>query len=316
MTYSLLLGLAVGLSVLFFWIGRRAARTNPGLSNQVNRYLEDNPDSLLRDSSVVAAAHEPSFFERVLAPGMRSGLGRLGSLTPSRGAEAIAKKLDTAGHPMGLTALNFLGLKFISAILGAVVGALVFTLLLKQSLTYGLLFALIFGILGFYLPNFWLSSVVRRRQHDIVRALPDALDMIVVCTEAGQSFDQAIRRVSEYWHNPLTDEFNRILAEIAFGRTRHEALTSTSERIQMTEMSNLIAAIIQADVLGVSIGKVLRVQADQLRTIRRQRAEELARQASIKMLFPLVFLIFPAMFAVLLGPAIPLLMEVFGGGGL
>ncbi len=170
--------------------------------------------------------------------------------------------------------------------------------------------------MGFYLPNFWLSSVVRRRQHDIVRALPDALDMIVVCTEAGQSFDQAIRRVSEYWHNPLTDEFNRILAEIAFGRTRHEALTSTSERIQMTEMSNLIAAIIQADVLGVSIGKVLRVQADQLRTIRRQRAEELARQASIKMLFPLVFLIFPAMFAVLLGPAIPLLMEVFGGGGL
>ena len=315
MTYSLLLGLVVGLSVLFFWIGRRAAHTNPGLSDQVNRYLEDNPDSLLQGSAVVAAAREPTFFERVLAPGMRSGLNRLGSLTPARGAEELAKKLDTAGHPMGLTALNFLGLKFISAILGAVVGALVFMLVLKQSLTYGLLFALIFGILGFYVPNFWLSSVVRRRQREIVRSLPDALDMIVVCTEAGQSFDQAIRRVSEHWHNALTDEFNRILAEIAFGRTRHEALTATSERIQMTEMSNLIAAIIQADVLGVSIGKVLRVQADQLRVIRRQRAEELARQASIKMLFPLVFLIFPAMFAVLLGPAIPLLIEVFGGGG-
>ena len=145
-----------------------------------------------------------------------------------------------------------------------------------------------------------------------MRALPDALDMIVVCTEAGQSFDQALRRLSEHWHNPLTEEFNRILAEIAFGRTRHEALSAAAHRIQLTEMSNLIAAIIQADVLGVSIGKVLRVQADQLRTIRRQRAEELARQASLKMLFPLVFLIFPAMFAVLLGPAIPLIMETFG----
>jgi tight adherence protein C len=137
--------------------------------------------------------------------------------------------------------------------------------------------------------------------------------MIVVCTEAGQSFDQALRRVSEYWHNPLTDEFNRILAEVAFGRTRHEALAAASQRIQLNEMSNLIAAIIQADILGVSIAKVLRIQADQLRTIRRQRAEELAHQASIKMLFPLVFLIFPAMLAVLLGPAIPLIMETFAG---
>ena len=137
--------------------------------------------------------------------------------------------------------------------------------------------------------------------------------MIVVCTEAGQGFDQALRRVSEQWHNALTDEFSRILAEIAFGRTRHEALTAASRRIRVNEMSNLISAIIQADLLGVGISKVLRVQADQLRIVRRQRAEELAHQASIKMLFPLVFLIFPAMLAVLLGPAIPLIMETFGG---
>jgi pilus assembly protein TadC len=116
-----------------------------------------------------------------------------------------------------------------------------------------LIFTIVFGILGFYLPELWLSSAIRSRQRLIVRALPDALDMIVVCTEAGQSFDQALRRVSEYWHNPLTDEFNRILAEVAFGRTRHEALAAASQRIQLNEMSNLIAAIIQADILGVSI---------------------------------------------------------------
>ena len=313
MTYSLLLGLAVGLSVFFVFVGRRASRTKAVAPDQINRYLEDNPDSLLQGSALVAA--EPGFFQRVLAPSLRGVLSRVGSFTPSRNAEATAKKLDSAGHPMSLTVLNFLGLKFIVAILGAVVGALLMIGLLHQSLVGGLLFGVVFAILGFYLPTLWLNSVIRRRQHDIVRALPDALDMIVVSTEAGQSFDQSLRRVSEHWHNALTEEFTRILAELAFGRTRHEALTAASERIQLTEMSNLIAAIIQADILGISIGNVLRVQADQLRTIRRQRAEELARQAAIKMLFPLVFLIFPAMFAVLLGPAIPLLMEVFGGIG-
>ncbi len=314
MPYNILLGAAVALSVFFFWVGRRAARANIGSSDQVSRYLEDNPNSLLQDSSVAVNAREPGFFQRVLAPSLRSVLGGMGSLTPSRSTETIAKKLNTAGHPLSLTVLNFLGLKFIAAIVGALLGAFLFVGLFHQSLAFGLLFGLIFAIVGYYVPNFWLNGVVRRRQRDIVRALPDALDMIVVCTEAGQSFDQALRRVSEHWHNALTDEFTRILAEIAFGRTRHEALQSASERIGMNEMSNLIAAIIQADILGVSIGKVLRVQADQLRTIRRQRAEELARQASIKMLFPLVFLIFPAMFAVLLGPAIPLLLGVFGGG--
>jgi len=206
-----------------------------------------------------------------------------------------------------------LGVKFIAALLLAVAGFALFVLVLHQAPALGLLFAIIFGILGFYLPELWLSSTIRSRQREIVRALPDALDMIVVCTEAGQSFDQALRRVGAQWRNPLTDEFNRILAEIAFGRTRHEALASASHRIQLAEMSNLISAIIQADLLGVGISKVLRVQADQLRTLRRQRAEELAHQASIKMLFPLVFLIFPAMLAVLLGPAIPLIMETFGG---
>jgi len=209
--------------------------------------------------------------------------------------------------------LNFLGMKFIAALLVAVAGFALFVLVLHQAPAMGLLFAIIFGILGFYLPELWLSSTIRSRQHEIVRALPDALDMIVVCTEAGQSFDQALRRVSAQWHSPLTDEFSRILAEIAFGRTRHEALTAASRRIQLNETSSLFSAIIQADLLGVSVSKVLRVQADQLRTLRRQRAEELAHQAAIKMLFPLVFLIFPAMLAVLLGPAIPLIMETFGG---
>jgi tight adherence protein C len=312
MSFSIFLGVAVALSVFFFWIGRRAARTTVGLDDQLGRYLEDNPTSILQDSSMVRHV-EPNFAERVLGPAVRNFLSRLGSLTPNRNVETLGRRLETAGRPYGLTVLNFLGVKFIAALLFAVAGFVLFVIVLHQTPTMGVLFLMIFAILGFYLPELWLASTIRSRQRQIVRALPDALDMIVVCTEAGQSFDQALRRVSEHWHNPLTDEFMRILAEIAFGRTRHEALTAASLRIQLAEMSNLIGAIVQADILGVSIAKVLRVQADQLRVIRRQRAEELAHQASIKMLFPLVFLIFPAMLAVLLGPAIPLIMETFGG---
>jgi tight adherence protein C len=312
MPFSLLLGLAVALSVLFFWIGSRASRPATGLDDQLGRYLEDNPNSIMQGAAL-PGQQEPSFFQRVIGPAMRNLLNRLGSLTPNRNVDKLANRLETAGRPFGLTSLNFLGIKLIAALLVGLAGFMLFVFGLRQSLGLGVLFLLVFGILGFYVPELWLSGIIRERQRLIVRALPDALDMIVVCTEAGQGFDQALRRVSEHWHNPLTEEFSRILAEIAFGRTRHEALSGAATRIQLTEMSNLIAAVIQADVLGVSIGKVLRVQADQLRIIRRQRAEELAHQASIKMLFPLVFLIFPAMLAVLLGPAIPLLLETFGG---
>jgi len=305
MPYSTLLGITVGLSVLFVLIGWRLARADTGSTGQLAHFLDDDLSSLLNESYEYTHA-TPRFRDRVLIPAGRGLLQRLGRLAPSYNVEVLTARLETAGRPHGLNVLNFLGLKFIAALLFAALGFALFTLLLKQSVT-----------LGFYVPNVWLGVVIRERKHAILRALPDALDMIVVCTEAGQTFDQALRRVGEYWHTPLTDEFNRILVEMQLGRTRREALSAASERIQLTEMANLIAAIIQADELGVSIGKVLRIQAGQLRTARRQRAEELAHQAAIKLLFPLVFLIFPSMLAVLLGPAIPLILETFAnvGGG-
>jgi len=194
-----------------------------------------------------------------------------------------------------------------------VAGLLFGSFVLRQSLLVSVLFVVAFGVFGFYMPNIWLSGVIRRRQREIMRALPDALDMIVVCTEAGQGLDQAFKRVSARWRNALTEEFVRILTEITLGRTRREALTGASDRFRLPDLSNMITAVIQAEQLGVSIGSVLRIQANQMRIVRRQRAEELARQASIKLLFPLVFLIFPAMFAVLLGPAIPLIVQTFSG---
>ncbi len=311
MPYDLLLGLAVSLSVLFFWLGRRFAATNVAVDDQLDRFLEDDLEAALRFSTP-GSLTRLSFFERVVSPMWRGALGRVGGLAPQRNVDVLTKRLDTAGRPYGLNVLNFLGLKFILALVFAAAGFLLGVAVLQQPLAVGLLLGLALAVIGFYMPNLWLGMVIRARQREIVRALPDALDMIVVCAEAGQSFDQAIKRVGARWHNPLTEEFNRILAEITLGRTRREALSSASDRIQLIEMSNLITAILQADQLGVSIAKVLRVQADQMRIVRRQRAEELARQAAIKMLFPLVFLIFPAMLAVLLGPAIPVLLETLG----
>ncbi len=311
MPYDVLLGVTVALSVLFFLAGRRFAAPSINVDEQLGRYLEEDPSAALR--FIANNPSQLSFGARVLAPLWRGALGRLGGFAPQRNVDVLAKRLDTAGRPYGLNVLNFLGLKFIAVTIFAVVGFVLGIVLLGQPLAVGLLFVLAFCVFGFYAPNVWLSSVIRTRQREILRALPDALDMIVVCAEAGQSFDQALKRVSARWHNPLTDEFNRILTEVALGRTRREALSAASERIQLTDMSNLITAIVQAEQLGVSIANVLRVQADQLRIVRRQRAEELARQASIKMLFPLVFLIFPAMLAVLLGPAVPLIIQTFAG---
>ena len=310
MPYEILVGLAVGLSVMLFWMGRRFAAPSVEVDGQLDRYLIDDMGA---DSRYVIATNPSrlTFTERVLIPLWRNVLSRLGALAPQRNVDTIGRRLETAGRPYGLTVLNFLGLKFIAATLFGIAGLLLGSFVLRQAFLVSILFVLGFGVFGFYVPNIWLSGEIRRRQREIMRALPDALDMIVVCTEAGQGLDQAFKRVGTRWHNALTEEFLRILTEIALGRTRREALTGASDRIQLPDVSNMITAVIQAEQLGVSIGSVLRIQANQMRIVRRQRAEELARQASIKLLFPLVFLIFPAMFAVLLGPAIPLLIQTF-----
>jgi tight adherence protein C len=136
--------------------------------------------------------------------------------------------------------------------------------------------------------------------------------MLNICVGAGLGFDAALSRVSEQWRTPLADEFNRVVAEIRLGKTRRQALLDLARRTEVMELENFVATIVQADQLGVSIAKVLRTQAEQMRILRRQRAEEQARQASIKLLFPLVFMIFPSLLAVLLGPAIPKILDAFG----
>jgi len=184
-----------------------------------------------------------------------------------------------------------------------------------SSLGSRLLLTAAFGVLGFYVPVLWLNLLMSQRRQAILRALPDGLDMLNVCVGAGLGFDAALGRVGERWQSPLADEFNRVVAEIRLGKVRRQALNDLAARTDLPEVESFVAAIVQADQLGVSIAKVLRTQAEQMRIVRRQRAEEIARQATIKMLFPLVFLIFPALLAVLLGPAVPQLLQTFSDLG-
>jgi tight adherence protein C len=162
------------------------------------------------------------------------------------------------------------------------------------------------------MPVLWLRSRIRQRQSEIIKSLPDALDLLTITVEAGMGFDGAIQKVAEKWDNHLSRGFAKVVQEMRLGVIRREALKNMERSMDVPDVTTFIAAIIQADQLGVSIAKILRIQSEQMRIKRRQRAEELANKAPIKMLFPMVFLIFPALFIILLGPAALIIMETPG----
>jgi tight adherence protein C len=250
------------------------------------------------------------FSERVITPVLRGIARGLSRLTPQRNLESLHHQLEVAGSPNNWTVVDFLGVRGLSAIIGA--GAAIF--LASFSRANPLLIAILVaaaGLLGFYVPLLWLGLRARSRQTEIQNALPDALDLLTISVEAGLGLDSAFQRVTQKWDNELSRGFARVLTEIRVGKLRREALHDMAERMDVQDVSNFAAAVIQAEQLGVSITNVLRIQSQQMRIKRRQRAQEKAQQAPIKMLIPLTFLIFPSMFIVLLGPAV---LRLLNGG--
>ena len=254
------------------------------------------------------------FSERVILP-VTKGLARfVGRFTPRKTVAAIQHKLDLAGNPYGWGPTEFIGIRVLAAL---VLGGLGFALILVArniALRQRILLVGVAIVLGYFLPVLWLGGKARTRQNSIVKSLPDALDLLTICVEAGLSFDAAMDRVAEKWEDELSDAFRRVLQELQLGKLRREALRDMSDRMEVRDVGTFVAAIIQADQLGVSLSRVLRIQSDQMRVRRRQRAEELARSAPIKMLPAIAFLIFPAIFVVLLGPAVIQVMstQAFG----
>ena len=246
-------------------------------------------------------------FERMVRPVAQRLAGVTRRFTSSTQVGRTERRLAMAGNPGNLGTSEFLGLKAVVALTASVATFLVLGVLGQNPMLGIVMGAVAVGI-GFMAPEFWLGRRIRGRQRLILRAIPDTLDLLTISVRAGLGFDAALGKVTEKMHGPVPDEFRRGLAEIRMGKTRREALRAIVARTEVAALTSFIGAVIQAEQLGVSISKVLEVQSEQLRIERRQRAEEMAAKAPIKMLLPLVGCIFPALFVVILGPAIILIM--------
>jgi tight adherence protein C len=257
-----------------------------------------------------------SFVERVIMPLLQGIARAVGQRLPGANPEGISVKLAMAGAAPSLTVETFVGLKVAAVIMFAGI-ALLLQIVLPPLIPpptplMAALWSAVSGIAGFFLPDLWLRDRTKRRQKAICRVLPDMVDLISVSVEAGLAFDTALMRISQKARNPLTQEFEKYLLEMQLGKPRREALRQIQVRSGLDDLNAFIGAVIQADQLGVSMAKMLRVQSEQLRVRRRQCVEQLAQKAPLKMLFPMILFIFPAVFVVILGPAARQLLHIGG----
>jgi tight adherence protein C len=287
-------------AIVLVVIGRNAPQSD---ESALQRRLEEFS---IRGETVNLEELELSqpFAERIVYPVARK-LGELAiKFTPENALRSTTKKLELAGNPGRIDPTMFLALRFICGLLFGGLLFLVFSVAPeKMALGRELLIVTAFVILGFFFPELWLSSRIGRRQKAVRKGMPDALDLLTICVEAGLGFDAAMAKVSEKWENELSLAFGRAIREVQLGKVRREALRDMADRLGLPEMTSFVAAVIQSEQLGVSMAKVLRIQADQMRMKRRQHAEEEAHKAPIKMLFPMAGLIFPSLMIVLLTPA-------------
>lgn len=304
---SLLCGVIAALGVLVAFLAFRPSRRSEAdlVAERLDLYEGYVQAPINLD---VEEARQP-FAERVLRP----LLARLSAAVVRRMPEArrqqLQSDLNLAGRPLGLSAGDFLAVRYVASALAALAGGLFG--LLSGSVTSGLLAAAILGLLGFLLPAALLSSRVRQARGEIRRTLPDAMDLMCICVEAGLTFDGAMARVAERHEGIVGREFATVLREVRLGRPRRDAMTALGDRCGVDELHGFAQAVVQSDSLGTSIGRILRVQSDELRRRRRQRAQEQGAKASLKMLFPMILFIFPSIWIVVLGPAVLTLIAEF-----
>jgi len=241
------------------------------------------------------------FSQRVLVPTLDALASVAERMLPGTMLSRLKARLIEAGRPCSVE--RFIAFKALaSVVVFGIYATLVIPTTPAERRPVTILMAIVAALLAFNVPDFWLSNKTDQRRTVIRRHLPDVLDLLSVSVEAGLGFDGAIQKVAEKFKEPVAGEFRTYLAEVRLGKSRAEALRNLRRRTDLPEMQSFVASVVQADQLGVSIAKVLKTQSEALRTRRRQRAEERAMQAPVKMLFPLVFLIFPTLFFVLLGP--------------
>ena len=225
----------------------------------------------------------------------------------------VNRLIELAGNPPSLTAERIVAFKIVFGIVGVVVGILVAPLLPFTGLVFSVMTVVVFGLFGYTFPSAGLASRASKRQKEIRKALPDTMDLLTISVEAGLGFDAALAQVVKNVPGPLSEEIARMLQEMQIGVTRAEALRHLNDRTDVPELDGFVLSMIQADKYGVGVAKVLRAQSTELRQKRRQRAEEVAQKVPLKLLFPMIFLVLPALFIVILGPGAIQVYETFFG---
>jgi tight adherence protein C len=301
----------VGVGLVFAILSVRAFNIDE-VKARLNEYVTDESDKLqpMRTSLLIRSREfSGSMLSRIFLPLFQRLINFLGRLTPQGMLESLRHRITVAGNPMGIGAREFFGMRILSIVIGILL-AIFFLGRGPGSLNImGAVLSFVFFLL---LADVWLNSKMHRRQDTIRKGLPDALDMLSVCASAGLGFDQSLQRVSEHWETPIGEEFGRVISEMEMGLSRREAMRSLADRLDIQEISSFVAFVLQSEQLGMSISDTLHAQAAQSRIERRFRAQEQAQKIPTKMLLPLAFLIFPAILAVVLGPSIPRLFNLFG----
>ncbi len=307
MSTTLLLAIVVGIGILMIFIGlARTPQTNTAqmVQQRLQVYGAGASDKPLTLEELELSR---PFSERFLRPLIERLGSTLSRSTPAKARQDLDNRLEMAGRPGNLTPADFGAVRLVAA---AVLGALGLLLGILLTGTLYIVGGLALGVIfGYYLPVLWLKQKVDARRTQIQRGLPDAMDLLVIAVDAGLGFDAALARVTDKYKNALSDMFAKVLREVSLGRPRLEAMDEMGRSSGVDDLHNFIQAIIQSEQFGTGIGKILRIQADEMRRKRRQRAQEKAAQATLKMMLPMVGCIFPTLWIVLLGPAALILMK-------
>lgn len=334
MVYFLVGGslLVAGMALVFFSLrsigpSDISTRLREFVVEQERTRLERTPSSIQQDFK------EP-FLKRTFGNGFNNLIVSLGRATPKYTIDVVNRRLSIIHNPLNLRAREFYGIRLLFLILGIFLASLlvfpnvgdisaiffqgnsgVFNSLIanfQQPPMLSLYLGLLIIIVLFMLPNLWLNIEVKKVKNEIQKSLPDALDMLSVCTDAGLGFDQALQRVSDYFQSAISGELKRVVSEMEVGVSRSDALRNMANRIDVMELSAFVAVIIQSESLGMSIAEVLHGQAEQMRIIRQYHAKEIAQKLPAKMIIPLAILIFPALIAVIMAPIIPDFLGLLG----
>ena len=307
------LAAALGGGILLIAFGL-AMRVSPRQGDLLEARLAQFAEAGRAPATLAEVEMSLPLFDRVVRPFLDKVGNRLNRNAGQGGTDALQEKLNLAGRPWGLNASGFLALRLLSMLLFTAVGL---ALAVLGALTMPLFAIVPVGglILGYLAPQMVVARRIKKRQKEILLALPSALDLLTISVEAGLSFDAALTRVVDKYNNEFSRELTIMLNEVRLGRPRLEALDDVGRRCKVEELSNFIQAIIQSEQLGVGVANVLRIQSEEIRRKRRQRAEEQGQKAPLKMLFPMVGCIFPTLFIVLLGPAVIEVAHQFGAGG-